>query len=160
MIRIDAIIPAALYTEKEAAPLLGKSLAWMRRCRWIGTGPVYLKQGRPILYRGSDLIVWLEQGAIKTVGGIDVKIRTGGKTATSAQIVSDASVRARRIGEGENIPAALFAIAHALQDVAAKLGDLADVVHNQRNSADTMATTLASALDGIAEAIIVNKSVG
>lgn len=86
---------------------------------------------------------------------IDVsKVRADGKTATSAHVVSDASVRSRRIGEGENTPAALFAIAHALQDVAAKLGDLADVIHNQRNAADTIATTLAEALDGIAEAIV------
>lgn len=65
MIRIDAIILEAFYTEKEAAPLLGKSVAWLQKHRCYGTGPAYFKNGKPIHYRGSDLVAWLESGRVE-----------------------------------------------------------------------------------------------
>jgi hypothetical protein len=65
VIRLDEIVPNALYTEKEAAPLLGRSTHWLQRHRWLGTGPVYIRNGRPVRYRGSDLITWLESGRVE-----------------------------------------------------------------------------------------------
>ncbi len=56
----SAIEPDALYTQTELAPLPRKSLAWFERSRWAGTGPTYVKVGRQPLYRGSDVLAWLD----------------------------------------------------------------------------------------------------
>jgi hypothetical protein len=32
-----------LLRERDAAAILGVSVAWLRRCRWAGTGPTYIK---------------------------------------------------------------------------------------------------------------------
>ncbi len=57
---LTAIEPDALYTQTELAPVLRKSLAWFERARWAGTGPAYVKVGRQPLYRGSDVLAWLD----------------------------------------------------------------------------------------------------
>ncbi len=48
-----------LYSQREAAPILGKSVAWFERSRWAGDGPKYAKLGRTIRYLGSDLNEWI-----------------------------------------------------------------------------------------------------
>ena len=57
---LSAIEPDTLYTQTELAPVLRKSLAWFERSRWAGTGPAYVKVGRQPLYRGSDVLAWLD----------------------------------------------------------------------------------------------------
>ena len=57
---LSTIQPDALYTQTELAPLLRKSLAWFERARWDGKGPAYVKVGRQPLYRGSDVLNWLD----------------------------------------------------------------------------------------------------
>ena len=57
---VSAIQPDALYTQTELAPVLRKSLAWFERSRWAGNGPRYVKVGRQPLYRGRDVLDWLD----------------------------------------------------------------------------------------------------
>jgi predicted DNA-binding transcriptional regulator AlpA len=45
----------SLLTSREAAEMLNISLYWMERQRWLGTGPRYLKVGRSVRYRFSDI---------------------------------------------------------------------------------------------------------
>ena len=49
-----------IYTQSEVAEALGKSEAWAERARWNGSGPKFLKLGRRVVYRGSDLLLWIE----------------------------------------------------------------------------------------------------
>ncbi len=55
--------PTRLYSQKEIAPILGKSGAWFERGRWAGTGPTYIKVGRSVRYLGSDLNKWVASQA-------------------------------------------------------------------------------------------------
>jgi len=55
--------PTRLYSQKEIAPILGKSVAWLERGRWAGTGPKYRKIGRTVRYLGSDLNEWVASQA-------------------------------------------------------------------------------------------------
>jgi excisionase family DNA binding protein len=45
----------------EAAKYAGCSHRTLEKLRQTGGGPVYLKIGRSVLYRQSDLDAWLEQ---------------------------------------------------------------------------------------------------
>ncbi|MBF0292788.1 MAG: helix-turn-helix domain-containing protein [Nitrospinae bacterium] len=49
----------SLLTAKEAAEMLNISIFWMERQRWLGSGPMYLKVGRAVRYRKSDLEKYL-----------------------------------------------------------------------------------------------------
>jgi predicted DNA-binding transcriptional regulator AlpA len=49
-----------LLTEKDAAPIVGMSVAWLQRKRWEGGGPPYVKYDRAVRYRESDLLTWIE----------------------------------------------------------------------------------------------------
>jgi len=44
-----------LLTEKEAALILQKSISWMQRQRWMGTGPAFIRIGRNCRYH-TDMI--------------------------------------------------------------------------------------------------------
>lgn len=35
--------PEKLYSQKELAPILGKSEAWFERARWSGSGPAFIE---------------------------------------------------------------------------------------------------------------------
>lgn len=50
-----------LYSQTEVAQTLGKSEAWAERSRWDGSGPKFVKIGRKVMYRGSDLNNWLDE---------------------------------------------------------------------------------------------------
>ncbi len=52
--------PESLYSQAELVPLLKKSRAWFERSRWDGSGPPFVKVGRLSLYRGADVLAWLE----------------------------------------------------------------------------------------------------
>lgn len=44
-----------LYSEKQAAPMCGWSTATLRKKRCVGGGPDYVKMGRSVRYRLSDI---------------------------------------------------------------------------------------------------------
>jgi hypothetical protein len=50
-----------LLSQGQAATLLGLSPRTLERYRCTGFGPVYRKLGRRVLYRPSDLEVWIER---------------------------------------------------------------------------------------------------
>ena len=49
-----------LLTPKEAAQFLRLSLSWLAKSRMRGDGPPFVKPGRAVRYRESDLIGWLK----------------------------------------------------------------------------------------------------
>lgn len=49
-----------LLTQSETAELLRRSPRQLEQWRWLGEGPPYLRVGRRILYRESDLEAWLD----------------------------------------------------------------------------------------------------
>ena len=54
------IDPDALYEQHHVAEYLGKTKTWMERARSRGFGPAYLRLGRSIRYKGSDVLTWLD----------------------------------------------------------------------------------------------------
>ena len=52
-----------MITEREAAPIVGMSVAWLQRKRWEGGGPPYVKYDRAVRYRMEDLMAWIEAHA-------------------------------------------------------------------------------------------------
>ena len=55
-----------LYDEREAASYLRKSVAWMQRARWRGSGPRYLKLGRHVRYTDRHISEYLELNTVET----------------------------------------------------------------------------------------------
>jgi predicted DNA-binding transcriptional regulator AlpA len=57
-----------LLTDKEVAPILGVSVALLKRWRWCGGGPRYIKVGGPagraVRYRKSDIEAWLASNIV------------------------------------------------------------------------------------------------
>jgi predicted DNA-binding transcriptional regulator AlpA len=53
---------SAIVTEKEAARFLSMSFRTLQSWRSERKGPPYLKLGRSIRYRMSDLLAWTEKG--------------------------------------------------------------------------------------------------
>lgn len=51
---------AAVVSTRDAATYVGFTEQWMRSMRTDGTGPRYLKVGRAVRYRVSDLDAWIE----------------------------------------------------------------------------------------------------
>jgi hypothetical protein len=60
MISVNSIDPNTFYTTAEAMTLLHKSNAWFTRHRWKGTGPKCSIGIVPVLYKGSELLAWIE----------------------------------------------------------------------------------------------------
>lgn len=55
-----------LLKQNEAAALLGVSAKWLERDRWVGPSIPFVKFGRSIRYRASDIAAFIEanlQGA-------------------------------------------------------------------------------------------------
>jgi predicted DNA-binding transcriptional regulator AlpA len=50
-----------LWTQKDLAAYLSKSTKWCERARWEGTGPKFVKLGRHVRYRVSDVLAWIEE---------------------------------------------------------------------------------------------------
>lgn len=50
-----------LYDTREAARLLGLSDQTLRLWRCTGGGPAFIRVGRSIRYRESDLVEWLDR---------------------------------------------------------------------------------------------------
>ncbi len=49
-----------LLTAKEAAAFLRRSVSYLAKCRMMRKGPRYIKIGRSVLYRRSDLVEFLK----------------------------------------------------------------------------------------------------
>ncbi|MDM7490738.1 helix-turn-helix domain-containing protein [Rhodococcus sp. CSLK01-03] len=49
-----------LFDTREAAEILRQSEAALRQLRYLGKGPRYVKHGRRVLYRASDIREYLE----------------------------------------------------------------------------------------------------
>lgn len=60
--------PEKLYSQKELAPLLGKSEAWFERARWSGNGPAFTKVGRSPRYMGSTINAWIQGNTCSNTG--------------------------------------------------------------------------------------------
>lgn len=50
---------------KEAADYVGLSKSTLDKLRCYGTGPVYFKLGRAVVYRKSDLDDWVAEHGVK-----------------------------------------------------------------------------------------------
>lgn len=50
-----------LFSQETVAAIRDCSLATLERDRWIGIGVPFIKMGRLVRYRKSDISAWLEQ---------------------------------------------------------------------------------------------------
>ena len=55
-----------LISQSELAKYLNKSEAWCERARWLGIGPPFVKLGRSVRYRLSDIEEYIEANLIAT----------------------------------------------------------------------------------------------
>ncbi len=53
------------YDEFQASEITGFSVKTLRQRRWSKKGPRFLKIGRKVRYRESDLLEFLEQSTVK-----------------------------------------------------------------------------------------------
>lgn len=60
MPRVLGLVSPPDLSEEAVATRLGWSIETLRRYRWRGEGPAYLKYGRCIRYRPSDVDAWLD----------------------------------------------------------------------------------------------------
>lgn len=59
---------SGLVAEREAARLLGISVAYLRRARLAHVGPPFYRIGRAVRYSADDLRGWLESRRFGTEG--------------------------------------------------------------------------------------------
>jgi len=59
-----------LLTQPEAARLLGLSERTLERLRVAGGGPLYVKAGRAVRYRESDLEAWIAARVVSSTSQI------------------------------------------------------------------------------------------
>ena len=55
----------ALATPAEVAQYLHSTTASLAQDRYKGTGPKFIKHGRRVLYRWSDVLEWLDRNTIQ-----------------------------------------------------------------------------------------------
>lgn len=55
----------ALFSQETIAAIRDCSLATIERDRWIGIGVPFIKMGRLVRYRKSDIQTWLQQHAVQ-----------------------------------------------------------------------------------------------
>jgi predicted DNA-binding transcriptional regulator AlpA len=51
----------ALLTEAQVSEILGRGVPTLQKDRVAGTGPQFIKMGRLVLYRPSDVQAWLAE---------------------------------------------------------------------------------------------------
>ena len=61
-----AVKARRLLSEREAAEFIGMSSKWLSNQRWLGLGPSYLRIGRCIRYKVSELDAFLEHCEVRT----------------------------------------------------------------------------------------------
>ena len=54
--------PEPLATPEEVAAHLGRSVQALAQLRFHGTGPAYVRTGRLIRYRWTDVAAWVQAG--------------------------------------------------------------------------------------------------
>jgi helix-turn-helix protein len=59
-----------MKNEKEAAMILGCSVAALRKWRLLGKGPTYCKIGRLVRYGEADLAAFIDAHRIDPAGGV------------------------------------------------------------------------------------------
>jgi hypothetical protein len=51
-----------LLNEKEVAKMIGMSIYWMQRCRWLGTGIPFHKIGKKtVRYEEQSVLDWIRK---------------------------------------------------------------------------------------------------
>lgn len=65
----DAFMSVQLLCTKDAAKLMGLSWRTLEDWRLRGNGPCFLKLGRRVFYRVSDIIAFLGEAARMNTGG-------------------------------------------------------------------------------------------
>jgi len=66
----DELPATALVDQSQAAAFLNCSEGLLEHHRWAGTGPQYLKTGRLVRYRKTDVLAYLEgKTRTSTTGG-------------------------------------------------------------------------------------------
>jgi predicted DNA-binding transcriptional regulator AlpA len=58
-----------LMNQRTLANYIGKSVAWCENARWQGKGPKFLKLGRNVRYRATDVEDWLRANERQCSGG-------------------------------------------------------------------------------------------
>jgi predicted DNA-binding transcriptional regulator AlpA len=57
-----------LGTPAEVAKYLHTTVDSLAQKRYLGNGPKFIKTGRRVLYRWSDVLAWLEKNTIQRTG--------------------------------------------------------------------------------------------
>lgn len=52
-----------LMDQRELCAYIGKSTSWAERARWSGDGPKFIKIGRHVRYRVTDVLAWIESNS-------------------------------------------------------------------------------------------------
>lgn len=60
----DANVNAVLLTVEQAADYLGLAVSTLNRWRCHGEGPVFIKLGRAVRYRKSDINAYIERRSL------------------------------------------------------------------------------------------------
>jgi len=61
--------PAALLTEAQASQMLNLSVRTLQAWRGQGRGPNFVRAGRAVRYRSSDLTGWINEQTVCPSGG-------------------------------------------------------------------------------------------
>jgi predicted DNA-binding transcriptional regulator AlpA len=61
---------SSILNERQAAGMLGCSVALMRKWRRLGQGPSYRKLGRLVRYTQADIQAFLDAQLVTTGGGL------------------------------------------------------------------------------------------
>ena len=69
----DKYDPEALLMEVHAAKFLSLSVRTLQAWRLRGDGPAYVRAGRAIRYRRSDLVAWINENTVaqQNCAGLD-----------------------------------------------------------------------------------------
>lgn len=71
-----------LLHERDAANILGMSIAWMQKARYLGNGPRYVKvagqSGRAVRYKVSDLTDYINSNLVETIDSKSTHSTQGG----------------------------------------------------------------------------------
>jgi hypothetical protein len=60
-----------LGTPNEVANYLHTTVDALAQKRYLGNGPKFIKMGRKVLYRWSDVLEWLDQNTIQRTDDLD-----------------------------------------------------------------------------------------
>lgn len=61
-------VPTSFLSENQAASYLNMSVSWLRKCRDLGTGPVWMKFGVSVRYPTDALLGYVQQSTRSFTG--------------------------------------------------------------------------------------------